>query len=52
MLYEKIDESQGYNSLLKADLYYLMSVSKNKDHLPLLDKAITKMKIKSANLEF
>lgn len=48
-LYDKIDDTKVYNNILKADLAYLMSLGKNKEHLPLLDKAMTKYKEKEQN---
>ena len=46
-LYDSIDDGIGFNGILKADLSYLMSVSKNKEHIPLLDKAISSLKIRN-----
>lgn len=40
-IYESLD-NRDENNIIKADLSYLLSLSKNKDNIPILDRAIIK----------
>jgi len=47
-----LQQMQDEGSILKADLSYLLSLTKNKAFIPALDSAITKLKQPPKSMDF